>query len=61
MSNLSGEDIVLMGQTIELAQTRGAFKAQEMVPIGQLYIKLCKILEEAKKKHDEKVEKKEKK
>jgi len=44
---LTLNDLILMGNIIQVTTQRGAFKAEEMATIGDLYNKLVKFLESA--------------
>ena len=44
---LTLNDLILMGNIIQVTTQRGAFKAEEMATIGELYNKLVKFLEGA--------------
>jgi len=44
---LTLNDLILMGNIIQVTTQRGAFKAEEMATIGELYNKLVKFLESA--------------
>jgi hypothetical protein len=44
---LTLNDLILMGNIIQVTTQRGAFKAEEMATIGGLYDKLVKFLESA--------------
>jgi hypothetical protein len=41
-------DLFIMAQIIRECQSRGAFKAEEMIPIGILYKKIIEILSNKK-------------
>lgn len=58
--SLTLQDLVLIEQTIRVAQSRGAFQAPEMSKIGTVYDKIFKILEEAKEREDKEREAREK-
>lgn len=55
---LTVQDIVLLERIINSCQSRGAIKAPEMTQVGNIYDKLCKILQEIKEKADEEEKKK---
>lgn len=44
---ISMQDLEIMKQFIEMCQSRGAIKAEEMADIGALYIRLSSVLNKA--------------
>lgn len=46
--NLTVSDLTIIEQIISAAQIRGAIRPEEMVPVGQLFLKISNILQELK-------------